>query len=87
MASKEKLSDPIHLGKTLYWDGLNTITRARYFEKIKEIDDIDPYELEKNEWSSNMTKWPEVIYPDIVNYLVYNLSAYTLAELKEHTNP
>ena len=84
MASKENLSAPIHLGKARYRDGLNTITRARYFEKIKEIDDIDPYELDKNEWSSNMTKWPEVTYPDIVNYLVYNQSAYTLAELKAY---
>jgi hypothetical protein len=38
----------------------------------------DPYEMEKAEWSADMSEWPEVTYPDIVNYLVYTQSAYTL---------
>ena len=29
-----------------------------------------------------VSEWPEVTYSDIVNYLVYTQSAYTLAELK-----
>ena len=31
-----------------------------------------------------MSESPEVTYPDIVNYLVYTQSAYTLAELKAY---
>jgi hypothetical protein len=67
-----------------YRDGLDTITKARYVDKLKAIDGEDPYEVEKSEWSTDMTSWPEVTYPDIVNYLVYTQSAYTLAELKAY---
>lgn len=38
----------------------------------------------KADWSSNMSEWPDVTYPDIVNYLVYTQSAYSLAELKAY---
>ena len=49
-------------------------------EKIKILDK-DPYETSKSEWCKDLTSWPEVTYPDIVNYLVYTQSAYTLQEL------
>jgi hypothetical protein len=64
--------------KISYRDSLDTITKARYVDKLKEIDGKDPYEMEKAEWSADMSEWPEVTYPDIVNYLVYTQSAYTL---------
>ena len=70
--------------KISYRDSLDTITKARYVDKLKEIDGKDPYEMEKAEWSADMSEWPEVTYPDIVNYLVYTQSAYTLAELKAY---
>jgi len=53
-------------------------------DKLKEIDGNDPYEMENTEWSADMSEWPAVTYPDIVNYLVYTQSAYTLAELKAY---
>ena len=87
MSTKDKrensrISDP--KAKVRYLDTLETITRARYMEKLRPIDDKDPYEMEKSEWTTDMMNWPEVTYPDIVNYLVYTQSAYTLAELKAY---
>nr|XP_022307471.1 uncharacterized protein LOC111113467 [Crassostrea virginica] len=87
MSTKDKrensrISDP--KAKVRYRDTLETITRARYMEKLRPIDDKDPYEMEKSEWTTDMMNWPEVTYPDIVNYLVYTQSAYTLAELKAY---
>lgn len=32
----------------------------------------------------NIESWPDLCYPDIVNYVVYCQSAYTLAELKAY---
>ena len=56
--------------------------KARYLEKLQAIDNKDPYEMDG--WSAEMATWPEVSYPDIVNYLVYTQSMYTLAELKAY---
>ena len=70
--------------KISYRDSLDTITKARYVDKLNEIDGKDAYEMEKAEWSADMSEWPEVTYPYIVHYLVYTQSAYTLAELKAY---
>ena len=37
----------------------------------------------KNDCGS-VTNWPEVTYPDIVNYLIHTTSTYTLNELKAY---
>jgi hypothetical protein len=76
------LSDP--KVKDSYQNSLDVIPRARYVEKLRSIGGKDPYEMEKSEWTADMTHWPDVSYPDIVNYLVYTQSAYTLAELKAY---
>ena len=70
--------------KVRYRDSLDVITRARYEEKLKKINGNDPYEMEKCEWTADMTNWPEVTCPDIVNYLFFSQSVYTLEELKSY---
>lgn len=71
--------------KMLYRDSLDTITKARYLDKLKIIDGKDPYEINKAEWNkTDIESWLDICYPDIVNYLVYCQSAYTLAELKAY---
>ena len=82
--SKEKSKSADVKVKTSYREGLDTITKARYDDKLKIIDGKDPYEMDKSEWSGDMSDWPDVAYPDIVNYLVFTQSAYTLAELKAY---
>ena len=58
--------------------------KDRYFHKINLIQ-VDPYlDLNCSERSTNVEDFPKVLYPDIVNYLVYKKSAYTLKELKAY---
>jgi len=47
-------------GNILYRDTLDTVCKERYLEKLKDIDGKDPYEMSKDEWSVDMSKWPEV---------------------------
>ena len=56
------------------------IERARYEDKLKIIGGSDPYELKS--FSTDVKCLPTVSYPDIVNYLVFTPSPYTLDDLK-----
>jgi hypothetical protein len=67
-----------------YRDGLDTITKARYDNKITIINEKDPYKMIKYEWRRGMSEWSDVTYQDTVNYLVFNRSAYTFAELNAY---
>ena len=70
--------------KKTYVDTLDPISKARYFEKLKLIDNRDPYEIPKKEWTNKVDLWPEIEYPDIVNYLVNTQSTYTLKDMKAY---
>jgi len=70
--------------KPKYIDSLDTITKARYNEKVKLIGGIDPYQVEAKSWTDNVKLFPDISYPDIVNYLVNTKSAYTLDDLKAY---
>jgi hypothetical protein len=63
--------------KTSYREGLDTITKARYDDKWKIIDKKDLYEMDKSKWSGDMSDWPDVAYPHIVNYLVFTQSVHS----------
>ena len=56
-------------------------SRERYKEKLKLIDDQDPYELPRNEWKDNVDLWPEIMYVDVRIYLLFAPSPYTCEEL------
>ena len=45
--------------------------RKRYIEKISKINFIDPYDMEKTGFDYGMDLLPKVVYPDIVNYLLF----------------
>ena len=84
MSTKEKkiVSLAAEELNVLYRDTLDTITKARYLDKLKIIDGKDPYEVDKGEWKkTDIEKWPDLCYPDVVNYLVCSQSVYTLDEL------
>ncbi|XP_014679849.1 PREDICTED: uncharacterized protein LOC106819776 [Priapulus caudatus] len=81
--SKQKRNSQ-DVAKNIYRETLDSVCKARYLNKLKVIAGIDPYEIEKGDWSKDISEWPEVTYPDIVNYLVFNQSAYTLQELKAY---
>ena len=59
-----------------YQDTLDTVSKETYFDKLQFIEDKDLYELPRKEWSSGVNKWPEIAYPDIISYLIYNQSIY-----------
>ncbi|KAK3107020.1 hypothetical protein FSP39_005317 [Pinctada imbricata] len=65
-----------------YVDGLDRASRERYNSKLKLINALDPCKLTTKDWGCEAEKFPEIAYPDIVNYLVYTQSAYTLDDLK-----
>lgn len=65
-----------------YRDKLEPAVKSRYLEKLKLIGGVDPYDLKK--LSSDVTTLPSLTYPDIVNYLVFTPSVYTLDDLKNY---
>lgn len=69
--------------KQKYVDTLDNITKERYLAKISLIGDIDPYEVGNN-LDNTHDGLPDITYPDIVNYLVFTQSAYTLDQLKAY---
>lgn len=56
--------------------------KERYLAKLTIIDGKDPYML--SSWSEDVQILPNVTYPDIVNYLLFSPSSYTLDDLKSY---
>ena len=65
-----------------YKDTLKPDELSRYVNKLGLIEGNDPYELVG--WSECDENFPSVSYPDIVNYLVFTPSPYTLEDLKAY---
>lgn len=65
-----------------YFQDLSSDARSQYLEKIKDINNIDPYILRKEELSTKLEDFPDLGYIDMVNYLVHGISAYTAEDLK-----
>ena len=60
---------------------LDSVSKTRYIQKISLINGVDPYSISKKDWSHDATKWPNITYPDIVSYLVFSKSAYSLEQI------
>ena len=60
--------------------------RKRYIEKFSKINFIDPYDMKKTEFDYDydygMDLLPKIVYPHIVNYLLFAPSPYTAEQLK-----
>ena len=56
----------------------------RYQEKVDLIGGEDQYTLSKQVMLSDPECFPEVTYPDIVNFLIFNPSPYTKDDLKSY---
>ena len=56
--------------------------RARYIDKIAAVKGMDPYEIGAKEWGKSADLLPPLTYPDLVNYLVFGVSAYTMQQFK-----
>lgn len=68
---------------TAYYAQLIGSARARYEEKVRMCDGVDPYTLRPGtDTTTDVNALPEVTHGDIVNYLVYSSSFVTLQEMK-----
>ena len=76
MTSSSKKSD--------YKDTLDPVCRSRYIEKMKLSCNVDPYHVESSVWCKNVKFWPDIAYPDIVNYLINAQTPYSLEDLKSY---
>lgn len=68
--------------KVPYVDTLDVLTKQRYLDKLRIVDSVDPYSLPNSAWSKKEACFPAVSYPDIVNYLIFNKSFYTMEDMK-----
>ncbi|KAL5011782.1 hypothetical protein ScPMuIL_010333 [Solemya velum] len=76
-ASKVKI-----MKKTTYFETLDSVAKARYLNKLKSIDNLDPYTMDAAGFSDDPTLLPSVKYANIYTYLVNTPSPYTKDELE-----
>ena len=54
-----------------------------YMLKLKSVGlDSDPYDLPKNQWSTDINIWPEINFGDIYMYLISSPGKYTHESLE-----
>ena len=63
---------------------LDDKSKQRYKVNINNIEGYYSYQIKKEELSGNISKFPAVANPDIVNYFLFSLSLLTEEELKEY---
>ena len=68
--------------KQQYVDTLDGLSRQRYLDKLRVIDNVDPYTLPSGAWGKDEASFPAVSYPDIVNYLIFGKSFYSMDDMK-----
>ena len=52
-------------------------SKRRYNEKLKLLDGIDPYEVDKKEWQDDLDLWPAITHVHACMYLILSPSPYT----------
>ena len=67
-----------------YVDNLNAEERKNYSEKLKIINNINPYSAGSNFFSESMEMWPDIEFPDIVAYLLCSTSRFTKEQIKAY---
>ena len=71
--------------KTKQWHTrLEPKTKLRYKEKIDLISICDPFTIKEDEIITGIENFPNISYPDIVNYFMFALSPLTKEELKAY---
>ena len=70
-----------------YYFNLHGNAKSRYEEKLVAIDlSIDLFSIQEDEFelSKDFTKWPDISYADIFEYLINSPSIYTKKSLKAY---
>ena len=77
-------SSKVHAVRLTYRDALDSAERVRYDAKTKLIGDEDPYEFDRSDWNDDVKLLPSTSYFDILNYLVFSPSPYTMEDLRAY---
>lgn len=64
-----------------YVESLCGDAKARYLCKIQAVG-VDPYSLDSKEWLNTPECLPDIVWGDIIHYLVYGISQYTMEQFK-----
>ena len=68
---------------SVYCQELSKEAKRRYNENLDMLHlKANPYTFSREEWSSDISLWPEVEYLNIYNYLINTPNPYTKDELK-----
>ena len=67
-----------------YRDSLSAENREIYDAKLKFTANSDPYSVSANFFAQSMAKWPEIEFPDIVNYLLFSTSNFRKEQVKAY---
>ena len=67
-----------------YLSKLDSNAKQRYLEKISVINHVDTYLLKGTDFSDSVDSYPNVTYPDIVNYFLFAPSPLTKDQLKAY---
>lgn len=67
-----------------YVEKLVPSARERYLAKIEDLNNVDPYEVPAKQWSADVGSLPPISHGDILSYLVFGVSKYTLQEFKAY---
>lgn len=68
--------------KIPYFETLDCTAKARYLDKLKVIDNVDPYTTTSYIFSADSAYLPSVNYANIYTYLVNTPSPYTKDDLE-----
>ena len=72
------------MSRSVYYLSLSGDIKCRYDEKIKTIDNIDPYALVPQECSLDPGVLPNITQIDLFYYLILTHSYYTREQLKAY---
>ena len=64
-----------------YFNSLDETAKIRYRDKISLIGNKDPYDIQYQQWSDDVSTWADVDFESIVAYLVISTSSHTFKEL------
>ena len=66
-----------------YFDTLEDVARSRYMTKLQAVKLNEcPYRLPADTWKDDPTKWPELDYPDVYDYLINTPGVFTRETMK-----
>lgn len=68
-----------------YRDSLSQEDKATYDLKLGLLRGVDPYAIPTDQYSQDIDQWPDITYPDLVNYFVFSPNpTYRMEEMRAY---